>query len=153
MRSLEHRIPPPLLIMLTGLAMGLAAHWNVPLPIPAWLRYGMAGVFLIGGGLIGPPAIRRFNRAGTTINPVRIDQASALVTTGIYGRTRNPMYVGLTALLLALAAVLGNLWAMAGPVLFALFITRFQILPEERVMQAKFGQAYLDYKARVRRWL
>ena len=84
---------------------------------------------------------------------MQIENASALVTTGVYRVSRNPMYVALTSLLTALAVYLANGWAAVGPVLFALFITRFQIIPEERIMQAKFGDAYADYQRRVRRWL
>jgi len=153
MHSLEHRIPPPVLTLIVAICMGLVAHSTAALNISPMLRYVLTGIFLVGGGLIGPPAFGAFNRAGTTINPVDIEKASALVTTGVYRFTRNPMYIGLTALLLALAAFFGNAWAAFGPMFFALFITRFQIIPEERVMTAKFGQAYLDYTARVRRWL
>jgi protein-S-isoprenylcysteine O-methyltransferase Ste14 len=63
------------------------------------------------------------------------------------------MYVGLAGVLTALAIGLGNPWLLLGPLAFVLFITRFQIIPEERVMAAKFGADYADYKARVRRWL
>ena len=80
-------------------------------------------------------------------------RAKASMTSGIYRITRNPMYVGMTLLLTAWTAGLGSAWLLAGPLLFALFITRFQIVPEERVMQAKFGDAYTRYRQQVRRWL
>ena len=101
----------------------------------------------------GASGIVAFRLARTTINPVRIDQASRVVTGGIYRVTRNPMYVGLTALLTMWAVWLAVPLALLGPVLFALFTHRFQILPEERVMSAKFGREYQDYRLRVRRWL
>jgi protein-S-isoprenylcysteine O-methyltransferase Ste14 len=104
-------------------------------------------------GSYGFPAIRAFMRAGTTINPVAIDTASILVTTGPFARSRNPMYVAMALLLTAWALALNSLAALAGPLLFVLFITRFQILPEEGAMSAKFGATYTDYRARVRRWL
>jgi hypothetical protein len=90
---------------------------------------------------------------GTTINPVAIDTASILVTSGVYRISRNPMYVGLTSVLAALGVGLGSGWALVGPVVFVLFITRFQIVPEERVMLAKFGAEYGAYRDTVRRWL
>jgi protein-S-isoprenylcysteine O-methyltransferase Ste14 len=84
---------------------------------------------------------------------VDIEAASTLVTGGVFRYTRNPMYVALTALLLAWTAWLAAPWAAFCPVAFALFITRFQIIPEERVLRAKFGRAYEDYAQRVRRWI
>jgi protein-S-isoprenylcysteine O-methyltransferase Ste14 len=104
-------------------------------------------------GAFGLPALRAFRQAATTIDPVRIDRASALVTGGIYRATRNPMYVSLTLLLVAWALWLGGWWAWAGPVALVLWLDRFQIRPEERAMEARFGAAYLRYKAQVRRWL
>jgi len=101
----------------------------------------------------GAGGIVAFRLARTTINPVQIDQASRVVTGGIYRVTRNPMYVGLTALLATWAVWLAVPLALLGPVFFALFTHRFQILPEERVMSAKFGREYQDYRLRVRRWL
>ena len=101
----------------------------------------------------GAGGIVAFRLAKTTINPVQIDQASRVVTGGIYRVTRNPMYVGLTALLTMWAVWLAVPLALLGPVFFALFTHRFQILPEERVMSAKFGREYQDYRLRVRRWL
>lgn len=151
--GLENRIPPPVVTLATGLAMFGASWAMAPIEVPAIARLGAAAVLFVVAGLFGAPAIAAFARAKTTINPVRIDNASALVSTGIYGVTRNPMYVALTGLLLSLGVFLARPWLLLGPVLFILFITRFQIIPEERAMQAKFGQAYATYRQRVRRWL
>jgi protein-S-isoprenylcysteine O-methyltransferase Ste14 len=101
----------------------------------------------------GAGGIISFQLAKTTINPVQIDQASRVVTGGMYRVTRNPMYVGLLALLTMWAVHLAVPVVLLGPLFFALFIHRFQILPEERVMSAKFGKGYDDYRKRVRRWL
>lgn len=151
--AVENRIPPPIVMVATALAMW-AFSWVTPtIPIPAGIRYGLVGVLLAVGVSVDGLAFFSFRRAATTINPVAIDNASALVTTGIYAFTRNPMYVGLTTLLVALAVLLSNACVLLGPLFFVLYITRFQIIPEERVMQAKFGSAYDAYKARVRRWL
>ena len=103
--------------------------------------------------LLRPPPILAQLRPRTTISPVDIEAASTLVTGGVFRYTRNPMYVALTALLLAWTAWLAAPWAAFCPVAFALFITRFQIIPEERVLRAKFGRAYEDYAQRVRRWI
>ena len=153
MLALENRLPPPILAAVLAVVMGVAA-WGAPATqVPAVVRFTLAGVFAVIGLACAAPAFRAFSRARTTINPVDIEAASALVTDGIYRYTRNPMYVALSALLAAWAAYLGLAWAFLGPVIFVAFITRFQIIPEERVLQAKFGAAYADYRARVRRWV
>jgi protein-S-isoprenylcysteine O-methyltransferase Ste14 len=76
-----------------------------------------------------------------------------LVTGGIYRLSRNPMYVGLVLFLMAWAIQLSMLWPYIGPVFFIIYINRFQIAPEERVMENKFGVEYSAYKNKVRRWL
>jgi protein-S-isoprenylcysteine O-methyltransferase Ste14 len=153
MTALENRIPPPVLCAVLAILMGGIA-WAAPaVDIPAVARFGLAGAFALIGVACAAPAFTAFSRAKTTINPVDIEAASALVSDGIYRYTRNPMYVALSALLAAWAAYLGTAWAFLGPVVFIAFLTRFQILPEERVLQAKFGAAYADYRARVRRWV
>jgi protein-S-isoprenylcysteine O-methyltransferase Ste14 len=91
-----------------------------------------------------------FRRRNTTLNPV--GEPSALAMDGLYRFSRNPMYLGMLLGLLGLALLLGNGWLLAGPVLFAL-ITARQIANEETVLEQRFGAAYLEYKARVRRWL
>jgi protein-S-isoprenylcysteine O-methyltransferase Ste14 len=76
-----------------------------------------------------------------------------LVSTGVYSFTRNPMYLGMALVLLAWAAYLSSAWSLLGPLLFALYITRFQIVPEERVLDRLFGTSFAAYKKCVRRWL
>ncbi len=150
---LDNRIPPPIVTVVTGVAMAAVAFVAPATPLPALVRYGALGVVMLVGGVFGGRAFAAFAKAKTTINPVAIDKASSLVTTGIYGLSRNPMYVGLAALLVALALAEGNLWLLLGPLFFVAFTTRFQIVPEEQAMLAKFGGAYAAYRRRVRRWL
>ena len=75
------------------------------------------------------------------------------MTRGIFGYTRNPMYVGLTAVLLGWAVWLSVPCVFLGPIVLVLFLLRFQIVPEERAMSSKFGRDYDEYRKRVRRWL
>ena len=79
--------------------------------------------------------------------------STSLVTSGVYRITRNPMYVGMTLFLSAWAIYLSALLPIFGPLVFVGYITRFQIQPEERALKTHFGEAYVDYAARVRRWL
>ena len=153
MKTLEHRIPPPLLVLLIGAAMGAVLLGQTPPQLPQVYRWGFAALCFLAGGVFGFLAVRAFTKARTTINPVEIDQASSLVTSGIYQVTRNPMYVALTLLLCAWAFWLGRPITALGPVTFVLFINRFQIIPEERALTARFGSAYQDYQRAVRRWL
>jgi protein-S-isoprenylcysteine O-methyltransferase Ste14 len=152
MKALENRIPPPLVMLIAALAMWAFAP-AAPTSESGALRLAAALLLALCGGILATSGFRAFGRAKTTVNPIKIEEASALVTTGIYRYTRNPMYLGLVALLLALAIYLANPWAALGPVAFILFITRFQIIPEERVLRAKFGAPYEAYREKVRRWL
>lgn len=153
MSALENRIPPPILMIVTGALMAAVRLGSAAPCLPATGRWGLAGAFFLAAGLFGAPAFFAFGRAKTTIDPVQIDRASRLVTTGIYRTTRNPMYVALTLLLCAWTAWLNHPLAAFGPVFFALYITRFQIIPEERALSKKFGVAYEDYRRSVRRWI
>jgi protein-S-isoprenylcysteine O-methyltransferase Ste14 len=153
MAWLENRIPPPVLVVVIAVAMGAAAYVGPPSGIPWPWRAAAALVLFVAAGAFGPVAIRAFGRANTTVDPVRVERASTLVTAGVYARTRNPMYVSLALLLASWAAWLGHWAPLLGPVVFVLYITRFQILPEERALTARFGDDYACYRNAVRRWL
>lgn len=105
------------------------------------------GIAIIAGG------VAEFRRVKTTVNPTRPEAATAMVTRGVYMRTRNPMYVGFALMLLAWGIYLSNAASLAVIVGFVSYITRFQIAPEERVLEAKFGQSIRTYGAKTRRWL
>ena len=153
MTFLEHRIPPPLVFLLFAIAMAIAAWLGAAMTLAPAFRWAVVGLFVFAGAGLAPPAIIAFRRAQTTVNPVQIDKASSLVTSGPFRHTRNPMYLGLTSLLAAWAFALSAPLTLIGPFLFVLFITQFQIVPEERMMKEKFGAAYDDYCGRVRRWI
>jgi protein-S-isoprenylcysteine O-methyltransferase Ste14 len=152
MQWLEHKIPPPLFGLLCAIGMWWSSsglQWEAV----GTLRYSLAGLVLVVGLGFDALGLLAFRRARTTVNPLRPGKASALVATGVYRITRNPMYVGMALLLCGWAAMLGSLAALAGPLVFVLFITRFQIVPEERVLSAKFGEDYTRFCQQVRRWL
>ncbi len=153
MQSLELKIPPPLLSLLLAFVMwGLSRcepHFAMPDPA-RWV----ASIFIaLAGGSFIALGILTFRRFKTTIDPLRPHKASSFVTSGIYRVTRNPMYVGNALVLVAWALFLGALWPFVGPVLFVLYVTRFQIEPEERILAGLFGEEYSAYRNRVRRWL
>ena len=153
MRWLEHRIPPPLVFALIGVAMWLVRGVTVQIPMDVSARGIVAGLLAFAGIAFGLAGAAAFRRARTTIDPHRPEAASSLVVGGIYRVTRNPMYLGLAAILLAWAVYLAAPVAFAGPLLFVLYITLLQIVPEERTLAAKFGPEYAAYRQGVRRWL
>ena len=153
MRALELKVPPPVVALLIGATMWFVARQPASLQLPLVARLVAFVVIALVGGATALAGDLEFKRARTTINPFKPENSTALVTSGIYRFTRNPMYVGLTLVLLGWAAFLCSVWALLGPVIFVLYIGRFQIAPEERALSAKFGAAYTEYRARVRRWL
>ena len=132
--------------------MYLASHTPL-LDVPKTVRFktaaaiGASGLFVMLAGVVS------FSRARTTVNPLKPETTSALVTSGVYRHTRNPMYLGMLLLLVGWAACLASPAALVGALAFGLYIERFQIRPEERALAALFGGAYADYTSRVRRWL
>jgi protein-S-isoprenylcysteine O-methyltransferase Ste14 len=154
MRFLELRVPPPLVGIIIAGAMWLIPSSLSPLlPLPASVRLTAAVLLALAGVAIAMSGVISFRRAQTTVNPLKPETSTALVSTGIYRITRNPMYLGMLAVLLAWAVYLPSAWALLGPVAFALYITRFQIIPEERALQSLFGTAFAEYTHRIRRWL
>lgn len=153
MSTLELKIPPPLVALVLGAVMWGVSTLGPQLPLEPGLRRGLAGVLVLAALAFDLSGLLAFRSAHTTIHPQRPERTTALVTGGVYRITRNPMYLGLAGLLLAWAVWLSALWPFAGIVCFVLYITRFQIRPEERILRAAFGDPYADYTARVRRWL
>lgn len=152
MNSLELKIPPPLVALVTGLLMWSAARLVPPLALPDVMRVAVA-VVLAGAGVgLAVAGVLTFRRAKTTVNPTTPAAASALVRTGVFRFTRNPMYLGLLLCLVAWAIYLSNVLALLIAPLFVLFMNRFQIAPEERALAALFGDSFAAYKRDVRRW-
>lgn len=153
MSWLEHRLPPPVVALLLAAGMWWLAAWPPAWPWTGEGRWPLVLALVVVGLLFDLSGLVVFLRQRTTINPLRPERASSLVTGGVYRITRNPMYVGLCCLLLAWALFLWSPWTLLGPVLFVAWITRLQIVPEERELERKFGDDYRAYRARVRRWL
>ena len=103
--------------------------------------------------VVAVAAVASMLLARTTMNPLDPTKARNLVTGGVFRLSRNPMYLSLLLLLVAYAVRLDSPAVWLGPLVFIAYVTRFQIHPEERALQAKFGEAYLRYRMRTRRWL
>jgi len=144
-------VPPPL-IYASGFLAGVALEVAFPLgglPLALAVTLGVLG-FVAWLALDGV-AMLRFRGAGTSPNPAR--PTTALVTSGPYRFTRNPMYLGMAALYIGLALALGVIWALALlPVVLAV-VDRRVIPVEERRLERNFGEQYVAYRERVRRWL
>jgi len=144
-------IPPPLLYIVPFLAAWLL-HALVPLPLlPAGIALVLTFPLLALGIILCVWSIGLFRHFKTSLVPVR--PTAALVLSGPYQLTRNPMYVGLLCLYLGAALWQNNGWALILAPLVAWIVQRIVIEKEERYLEHKFGAAYLQYKARVRRWL
>ncbi|XGV97941.1 MAG: isoprenylcysteine carboxylmethyltransferase family protein [Leptolyngbya sp. BL-A-14] len=152
MSGLETKIPPPIIAVLFGLGMWVLAI-RLPVVEVSSVRIVAAAVIAIAAAVFALLGIVSFRRAKTTINPVNPEKASSLVSSGIYGISRNPMYVGLALLLVAWAVYLASLWSLIGVLGFILYVNRFQITPEERALTTLFGDEFVSYQAKVRRWL
>lgn len=153
MNALELRIPP----LAVGVILG-ALMWLVKRVVPALdftlpgrhliaVAVAIAGAVIIGFGIVS------FGRANTTVNPMKPDTSSSLVVSGIYNVTRNPMYLGFLLIMIGWAIFLSNMLAFILLPAFVLYMNRFQIEPEERALASLFGQAFVSYRSRVRRWL
>lgn len=124
-------------------SLALAVPWRRTLAVIVWC----VGITISLAGVL------EFRRARTTVNPLNPQAATAMVTSGIYRYSRNPMYLGLLFVLVGWALWLSNVIAFLLPPFFVFYINRFQIEPEERALSAKFGEAFRKYRRLVRRWL
>jgi protein-S-isoprenylcysteine O-methyltransferase Ste14 len=151
--TLELKIPPLGLAIVAALLMWLGAAYFPTLSyrfpfqsLVAWV-IGLSGVLACALGII------EFNRAKTTVNPTKPESASSLVRTGIYRRTRNPMYLGFLLILVGCAIAMGNVVAFVVLPGFVVYMNRFQIKPEERALTLIFGEDFKAYCLEVRRWI
>ena len=110
-------------------------------------------IFIVAGLTLDLTSLFLFLRAKTTAHPFHENRASTLVTTGFYQYTRNPMYLGLLLLLIGWAIRMGSATPFLLLPLFVMVITSKQIIGEEKALSEVFGEEYLTYKSRVRRWL
>jgi protein-S-isoprenylcysteine O-methyltransferase Ste14 len=142
----------PPLIYLVAIAGGLALDWVWPRPMPAGAPVRLLGVVLVVASvLLFGHSVQRFRAAGTPV-PAR-KPTTAIVRTGPYRFSRNPIYLAFSMLQLGIAIWVGSWWLVA-TLAVALAIIHYVVVPkEERYLEARFGAEYRDYKADVRRWL
>ena len=148
------RIPPPIVALIGILLIFLSKDYILILYLHPHLQNTLSLIFLIIGFVIIFSATKEFKKSDTTVNPMKPETSTSLVTSGIFKYTRNPMYLGLTSILLASCFYFSSLLGIIVYVpLFILYITVFQIIPEEETMKGLFNDEYFDYCSKVRRWI
>lgn len=153
MQSLEHKIPPPIVMLCAAVAMWWLSTLTSPILLTSTMKMSLVIGFILLGLFFSLSGIISFRRAKTTVNPLKPETTSSLVTTGIYQFTRNPMYLALVFFLLAWASYLASVWAITLIGLFMMYMQYFQIAPEEKALARLFNGEFTQYKKRVRKWL
>jgi protein-S-isoprenylcysteine O-methyltransferase Ste14 len=150
---MKNKIPPPILMLIFGAVMWFVAKSGFAYPVSVPYALIAAIVVAVIGVSISVSALRQFSAAETTVNPLQPDAATSLVQSGIFNKTRNPMYVGLSLVITGWAIWLQSFGNIAVLVVFVIVLTELQIKPEEAAMRTLFGDEYDDYCKRIGRWL
>ena len=147
------KTPPAVQLFISALLMWIISIYDDNFRFIFKFNNELALFCLIIGGTIIVFGIAAFRKAETTVTPLHPDKASSLVTMGIYQYIRNPMYFGLLLILFSIGFYLQNLASMFVLPIYVWFISKYQIIPEEEALHKLFGQDYINYHDRVRRWI
>jgi protein-S-isoprenylcysteine O-methyltransferase Ste14 len=153
---LELKCPPPIVMLISAIMAMILSQKSVEFiqqKVTTVDDFIWPLVFFIAGIVVAIAGVKEFKHYHTTISPTHPENTTSLVTSGIYQFTRNPMYLGMLIVLLGWADLLDSFLAYSGALVFFLYISAFQIKPEEDVMKDKFGQEFSQYCGQVRRWL
>jgi protein-S-isoprenylcysteine O-methyltransferase Ste14 len=143
-------LPPA--YFLVAIVLAVVLHYLFPLLQLLQFPWRLAGVFpLVVGVGIALIADRMFREHNTTVKP--FEQSSALVTSGVFAVSRNPMYLGLTLILFGIAVFLGSLTPFVVVIVLPILLDRLFIAQEERMLEEVFGERFREYRNRVRRWI
>tara|TARA_B100000287_G_scaffold397077_1_gene413290 strand:- start:726 stop:1172 length:447 start_codon:yes stop_codon:yes gene_type:complete len=148
---MKTKIPPPVVTLVSALLIFFSKEL---FPSYAFDYQSMLsiGVF-ISGLMILVSAVSLFKKKETTVNPMSPEKASSLVVDGVFKYTRNPMYLGMSVVLLSISIQFNLIGGLLIVCLFVAYITIFQIIPEEEAMEENFGEEYLSFKKSTRRWI
>ncbi|OUT99014.1 MAG: hypothetical protein CBC01_02225 [Betaproteobacteria bacterium TMED41] len=148
---MKNKIPPPILALL---CMYIIYALDEQFPNFSFIYQEIFALFIaIEAFVIIFFAVKEFKKFRTTISPLKIDEVNNFVTSGVFRFSRNPMYLGLTSLQVAVGFYFGN-WLMIIVIpLFIFYITFYQIVPEEKVLLERFGVDFKTYCSNVGRWL
>ena len=148
---METKIPPPIVTLVFGLSIYFSRGIFQVVEIKYSFYFGI--LLLLLGFVILISAVRLFRKDKTTVNPLSPEQASKLVTDGIFKYSRNPMYLGMALVLSSIAVFFNIIGGIILVALFCAYITKFQILPEERAMRDLFSDDFDKYTKVTRRWI
>ena len=153
MKFLELKVPPVALFILVLVASYFSAQQLSTGAIGMPFKLIVLCVGIVLSGVIGLAGVWEFRKQKTTVNPIKVETASTVVDSGIFGYTRNPMYLGLFILLFCFGYFFQNIFSVLLSFAFVIYMNQFQIKPEERALEQLFGAEYVDYKQKVRRWI
>ena len=145
------KIPPPLVVLILVISTFFSSKKIDLIQIPF---QNLISIFILSIGiliLLNP--VLKFKKSKTTINPIKFKKVNKLVTSGIYRYSRNPMYLGMLMIVISSSIFYLNIYSILTPLFFYLWINRFQIKREEVFLTEKFGEDYLSYKKKTRRWI
>ena len=145
------KIPPPILVIVLITSIYFSSDKLDLISIP--YRTFFSIVILSIGILVIINPVVKFIKSKTTVNPVEFKNVEKLVTSGIYKYSRNPMYLGMIMIIISTTVYYLNFYSLLTPFIFYFWINRFQIKREEVFLEEKFGQEYLSYKTKTRRWI
>ena len=145
------KIPPPILVIILITSIYFSSDKLNLISIPYKTLFSIV-ILSIGILVIINPVVK-FIKSKTTVNPVEFKNVEKLVTSGIYKYSRNPMYLGMIMIIISTTVYYLNFYSLLTPFIFYFWINRFQIKREEVFLEEKFGQEYLSYKTKTRRWI
>ena len=148
---MSNKIPPPIVTLFFGLCIYLSRPYFPE--FSSSLLNSLSVISFVVGISIFVAAVSSFKKQKTTVNPISIEKASSLVINGIFKYSQNPMYLGMSFILVGLAFKFNLIGGLLFTSIFMSFITIFQIKPEEVAMEKLFKQQWKDYIKNVRRWL
>ena len=145
------KIPPPILVIILTSLVYISSTKLELIYLP--YRQTISILILVIGLIIIISPIVNFIKSKTTVNPVKFKNVNRLVTTGIYKHSRNPMYLGMIIVIISITVYYLNYLSVFSPLIFYIWINKFQISREEIFLEDKFGDEYLKYKSKTRRWI
>ena len=148
---MSNKIPPPIVTLFFGLCIYLSRSYFPEFSFS--ILNSLSTISFVLGITVFATAVSSFKRQNTTVNPISIEKASSLVVNGVFKYSRNPMYLGMLFILLGLTFKFNLIGGLLFTSLFMIFISIFQIKPEEAAMEKLFDQEWKDYIKNVRRWL
>ena len=145
------KIPPPILVIILITSIYFSSDKLDLISVPYRTLFSIV-ILSIGILVIINPVVK-FIKSKTTVNPVEFKNVEKLVTSGIFKYSRNPMYLGMIMIIISTTVYYLNFYSLLTPFIFYFWINRFQIKREEVFLEEKFGQEYLSYKTKTRRWI